>query len=222
MNNDGFSLLRGADPEKDQSYFLSALTREQLEQTLFPIGHLHKTEVRKIALEAGLPNAERKDSQWLCFIGKVDFASFLKSHIPTEKWFIKDTNGNILGEHDGAFQYTIGQRKGIGVGGGPALYVVEKDVETNTIIVGDETEERLFRTECLVSDLNWISDVSFPLECTTMIRYRQKPQKSRVVQRGDSLMVEFLEPQRAITPGQVCAFYDWERVLGSGIILLQN
>ena len=99
--------------------------------------------------------------------------------------------------------------------------MVEKDVETNTIIVGDETEERLFRTECAVSDLNWISDVSFPFECTTMIRYRQKPQKSRIVQRGDSLMVEFLESQRAITPGQVCAFYDGERVLGSGIISLK-
>lgn len=91
--------------------------------------------------------------------------------------------------------------------------MVEKDVDTNTIIVGDESEERLFRTECAVSDLNWITDVSFPLECTTMIRYRQKPQKSRVVQKGDILMVDFLEPQRAITPGQVCAFYDGERVL---------
>ena len=221
MSEPELSLFRGVDPEKDQSYFLSALTREQLKQTLFPIGHLHKTEVRKIALEAGLPNAERKDSQWLCFIGKVDFASFLKSNIPPEKGFIKDTDGNILWEHDGAFQYTIGQRKGIGVGGGPALYVIEKDVDTNTIIVGNETEERLFRTQCAVSDLNWISDVSFPLECTTMIRYRQKPQKSRVIQKWETLVVEFLDPQRAITPGQVCAFYDGERVLGSGIISLK-
>lgn len=107
------------------------------------------------------------------------------------------------------------------MGGGPALYVIEKDVDTNTIIVGAETEERLFRTQCAVSDLNWISDVSFPLECTTMIRYRQKPQKSRVIQKGETLVVEFLEPQRAITPGQVCAFYDDERVLGSGIISLK-
>lgn len=216
--NDGLTLLRWIDPEKDQSYFLSALTREQLRQTLFPIGHLHKTEVRKIAIEAGLPNATRKDSQGLCFVGKVDFSSFLKSHITPKKGYIKDTHGNILGEHDGAFQYTIGQRKGIGVGGGPALYVMEKNVETNTIIVGEETDERLFRMECVVSDLNWIADVSFPLECTTMIRYRQNPQKSRVIQKWETFIVEFLEPQRAITPWQVCAFYDGERVLGSGII----
>ena len=119
----------------------------------------------------------------------------------------------MSGENDGALKSTMGKKKGNGVGGGPALYVVEKDVDTNTIIVGDETEERLFRTECAVSDLNWIADVSFPLECTTMIRYRQKPQKSRVVEKGGILMVEFLDPQRAITPGQVCAFYNGERVL---------
>lgn len=213
-------LLRGVDPEKDQSYFLSALSREQLHQTLFPIGHLHKKQVREIALEAGLPNAGRKDSQGLCFVGKVDFASFLKSHITPQKWYIRDTHGTILGEHDGAFQYTIGQRKGIGVWGGPALYVIEKNVETNTVIVGEETDQRLFRQECCIADVNWIADVQFPLECETMIRYRQKPQKTLITQENGSLLVRFQEPQRAITPGQVCAIYDGDRVLWSGIISL--
>lgn len=213
-------LTRGFDPEKDQSYFLSALTREQLRQTLFPIGHLHKKQVRDIATQAWLPNATRKDSQGLCFIGKVDFASFLKSHIPPQKWYIKDTSGNVLWEHDGAFQYTIGQRKGIGVGGGPALYVLEKDVSTNTVIVGEETDPRLFRSECRLTDVNWIENVSFPLTCETMIRYRQKPQKSKIVQEDDALVVSFEQSQRAITPGQVCALYNGDRVLWSGIIAL--
>lgn len=220
MHDDMISLFRGVDPEKDQSYFLSALTREQLKQTLFPIGHLHKTQVRNIALEAWLPNATRKDSQGLCFIGKVDFASFLKSHIPSQKWYIKDTSGNILWEHDGAFQYTIGQRKGIGVGGGPALYVLEKDVITNTVIVGEETDPKLFRSDCRLIDMNWIEDVSYPLTCETMIRYRQKPQKSVISQQDNNLLVSFQEPQRAITPGQVCAVYSGEKVLWSGIIAL--
>lgn len=106
-----------------------------MSQALFSIGHLPKSEVREIARKAGLPNAERKDSQGLCFVGKVDFPSFLKSHIPAQTGLIVDTSGNIIGEHDGAFQYTIGQRKGIGVGGGPARFVVEKDVKKNIIIV---------------------------------------------------------------------------------------
>ncbi len=135
MQNDGLQLLRGVDPEKDQSYFLSALSREQLSQAMFPIGHLPKSEVREIARKAGLPNAERKDSQGLCFVGKVNFGDFLKAHIPSQKGEIRDTSRRVIGEHDGAFQYTIGQRKGIAVGGGPALFVLEKDVVNNIIIV---------------------------------------------------------------------------------------
>lgn len=215
-------LLRWVDPEKDQSYFLSALSREQLSQALFPIGGLHKSAVRDIARKAGLPNAERKDSQGLCFVGKVDFSSFLKASIPPVKGTIQDVAGNILGEHDGAFQYTIGQRKGIGVGGWPALYVLEKDVIKNTVIVGEENDERLFRTTCTVSDINWLDDVSFPLECEAQIRYRQKPQRCRVEEQNGLILVTFDEPQRAITPGQVCAFYDGDRVLGSGIIWISE
>ncbi len=135
MQNDGLQLLRGVDPEKDQSYFLSALSREQLSQAMFPIGHLPKSEVREIARKAGLPNAERKESQGLCFVGKVNFGDFLKAHIPSQKGEIRDTSGRVIGEHDGAFQYTIGQRKGIAIGGGPALFVLEKDVVNNIIIV---------------------------------------------------------------------------------------
>lgn len=143
---------------------------------MFPIGHLLKSEVREIAQKAGLPNALRKDSQGLCFIGKVDFGAFLKSHIPVKKGVILDTSGKVIGEHDGAFQYTIGQRKGIGVGGGPALYVVEKDVEKNIVIVGTEDDPRLFQDSCILSDMNWFVD-DIPMSCEAQIRYRQAPQK---------------------------------------------
>lgn len=226
------SLLRGVDPEKDQSYFLAALSWEQLQQAVFPIGNLPKSEVRRIAKEAGLPNAERKDSQGLCFVWKVNFSEFLKTHIPPKIGNIINTTGKILGKHDGAFQYTIGQRKGISIGGGPALYVVEKNVDTNTLIVWHEDDARLFRSDCIVWELNWLENISLPMECTAQIRYRQVPQECKIEQKiqpekeivvldnSELVMIEvsFAVPQRAITPGQVCVFYDGETVLGSGII----
>lgn len=220
MNNGGLQLLRGVDPEKDQSYFLSALSREQLSQAMFPIGHLPKSEVRDIARKAWLPNAERKDSQGLCFVGKVNFWDFLKAHIPAQKGEIRDTSGRVIGEHDGAFQYTIGQRKGIAVGGGPALFVLEKDVVNNIIIVWTEDDERLFRTSCTLTQMNWLTDVPLPLECEAQIRYRQAPQNCHLQMNDQGIIVTFDTPQRAITPGQVCALYDGDRVLGSGIITL--
>jgi len=246
VQSDKNSLLRGVDPDKDQSYFLAALSRKQLEQAMFPIGHLLKSEVRDIARKAWLPNAERKDSQGLCFIGKVDFAEFLKSHIPAQKWPIINTTGRLIGEHDGAFQYTIWQRKGIGVGGGPALYVVEKNVKTNTLIVWQEDDPRLLSTACTVWELNLLEDITLPLNCEAQIRYRQAPQKCHIeeiqstkykvqnegivdsdnsvnpgnpVNLSTLIEVSFETPQRAITPGQVCVFYNGDIVLGSGIIL---
>ena len=218
MNNEG--LFRWIDPDKDQSYFLSALTQEQLNQTLFPIGDLLKSEVRDIARKAGLPNAERKDSQGLCFVWKVDFAEFLKSHIPIQKGDIVDTQWHILGQHDGAFQYTIGQRKGIGVWWGPALYVVEKDVINNRVVVGEENDESLFRKTCTLGNINRLSDIPDTYTCEAQIRYRQAPQKCSITRRDENLDIIFLEPQRAITPGQVCALYEWTKVLGSGIIMV--
>ncbi len=149
----------------------------------------------------------------------MNFSEFLKSHIPPQKGPIVDIHGNILGEHDGAFQYTIGQRKGIAVGGGPALYVLEKNIENNTLVVGVEDDERLFHTSCTLVDMNWLADVDFPLSCEAQIRYRQHPQKCLLRPENDSsISVIFDAPQRAISPGQVCALYDGERVLGSGII----
>ncbi len=219
LKTENLQLLRGVDPEKDQSYFLSALSREQLQQAIFPIGHLHKKEVREIAKKAWLPNADRKDSQWLCFVGKVDFPSFLKEHIPAKKGNILDTAGNIIGEHDGAFQYTIGQRKGIWVGGWPARYVISKDVVNNTITVWEEDEKLLFRSSCVLGSMNWFVETSEDFSCTAQIRYRQTPQEARVVISGKGVEVLFSEPQRAVTPGQVCVLYDGQKVLGSGIIL---
>lgn len=210
---------------------------------MFPIGHLMKSEVRDIAKKAWLPNASRKDSQWLCFIGKVNFSEFLKSHIPSKKGNIVDTSWKILGEHDGAFQYTIGQRKGIAVWGGPALFVIEKDVVNNTLIVWREDDARLFKKSCTLTHMNWLADVSFPFDCEAQIRYRQKAQSCTVIRENSKQKTEntedlhlfphekagvvsefwtieviFDKPQRAISPGQVCTLYDGDRVLGSGII----
>ncbi len=212
------SLFRGIDSEKDQSYFLSALRPNQLEKALFPIGHLHKSEVRELAKKIWLPNALRKDSQGLCFVGKVDFAEFLKAHIPSEKGDIVDRAGHILGQHDGAFQYTIGQRKGIGIWWGPALYIVEKNVINNTVIVGGEDDIWLFRKSCFITDANWLAEMTLPFHCSSQIRYRQEPQPCLVQIQWEQIIVTFETSQRAITPGQVCVFYDNDRVLGSGII----
>jgi tRNA-specific 2-thiouridylase len=153
-------------------------------------------------------------------VGKVNFSDFLKTHIPSQKWEIRDTAWKNIGEHDGAFQYTIGQRKGIAVGGGPALFVLEKDVQNNVIIVWTEDDKNLFKKTCRLTAVNCLFEASLPLECEAQIRYRQAPQKCRISQKDESLVVEFLEPQRAISPGQVCALYDGERVLWSGIITL--
>ena len=142
-------LLKGVDPLKDQSYFLSRLSPEQLAFALFPIGHLTKAQVRKIALAVGLPNALRKDSQGLCFIGKVKIQDFLGSRIDEKYGDILDTWGVKIGEHQGIHRYTIGQRRGIEVGGGPALFVVSKNATRNTLIVGPENTPGLFTHRCI-------------------------------------------------------------------------
>lgn len=214
--NSDLELLRGVDLEKDQSYFLSALTKEQLRQAIFPLGGLQKSEVRDIARDVWLPNAERKDSQGLCFVGKVDFSSFLKQHIPSQKGSILDVQWRVIGEHDGAFQFTIGQRKGIAVGGWPALYVLGKDVKNNTITVGID-DERLFSSRCSLVDINLLSE-ELPKKCSAQIRYRQAPQFCTLETWDKSTTVIFDTPQRAVAPGQVCALYEGDRVIWSGII----
>ncbi|MDD2487022.1 MAG: tRNA 2-thiouridine(34) synthase MnmA [Candidatus Gracilibacteria bacterium] len=215
-----YRLLKGIDETKDQSYFLSGLNQFQLSKSLFPIGGIKKTEVRKIAEEIGLPNAKRKDSQGICFVGKVDMHKFLEKKIPTEIGNIVDTSGHILGQHKGAWYYTIGQRKGIEIGGGPALFVIKKDVEKNEIIVGNENELELYSNSLTASKWHWIGDkLSFPIEGSVKVRYRQSDQEVEMFDLGnDRIEAKFKEAQRAITSGQTIALYIGDMLVGSGTI----
>ena len=215
-----FHLLKWVDPSKDQSYFLSRLNQFQLSHALFPIGHLHKTEVREIARKAGLPNAERKDSQGLCFIGKVSMKEFLEKRLEKKPGNIVDTHGKILGQHEWAFSYTIGQRKGIQVGWGPALFVVGKDITKNTITVGTESELELYSSELTAIDWHWTGvPRDFPFKAKAKIRYRQEDQDIECVQDGEGrVKVLFNIPERAITSGQTVVIYDGDELIASGII----
>ncbi|MDD2892092.1 MAG: tRNA 2-thiouridine(34) synthase MnmA, partial [Candidatus Gracilibacteria bacterium] len=215
-----FHLLKGVDPNKDQTYFLSRLNQFQLSHALFPIGHLTKPEVREIARKAGLPNAERKDSQGLCFIGKVSMKEFLEKRLPKKPGNILDTNGKVLGQHEGAFSYTIGQRKGIQVGGGPALFVIAKDIAKNTITVGTEAELELYSSELTAIDWHWVTESQeFPFRARAKIRYRQEDQNIECLQDSeDRVRIRFDTKQRAITSGQTIAVYDGNKLIASGII----
>lgn len=210
-------LLKWIDPEKDQSYFLSRLSDFQLSKAIFPIGHLHKSEVREIAKKANLPNAERKDSQGLCFIGKIPMKEFLARKLPQKPGNIVNTKWEILGQHDGAFSYTIGQRKGIKIGGGPALFVVAKDTIKNEIVVGTAEDLKLFSSSCEIFDYIG-KDLQENKKYFAKIRYRQADQECEIVRSETGFIIKFSEPQRAIASGQICVIYDGDKVMGSGII----
>ncbi|MBI2577420.1 MAG: tRNA 2-thiouridine(34) synthase MnmA [Candidatus Wildermuthbacteria bacterium] len=211
-------LLQGIDKNKDQSYFLAFIKPEVLNRVLFPIGNYTKPDVRELARKLGLPNSERKDSQGICFVGKVHVDDFLKRYIEPRKGRIVDMEGKVLGEHQGVMYYTIGQREGIGLSGGP-WYVAAKDTEANKLVVS-RNEQDLDKKETVVSHVNWISKPeSFPAEATVHLRYRHKGIKANVIDKGDdSFIVEFTESQRAVTPGQFAVFYDKEEVLGAGVL----
>lgn len=214
-------LLKWIDPSKDQSYFLSRLNHEQISKALFPIGNLLKSEVREIAKHAWLPNAERKDSQWLCFIGKVSMKEFLEKRIPKKPGKILDTLGKTIGEHEGAFSYTIGQRKGIKVWGWPALFVVGKNIKDNTITVWTENDLTLYSNKCILGDWVW-DTLKVGKNYYAKIRYRQEDQPcERIVNKSlwEKLEIHFIPPQRAITPGQIAVIYEEDIVIGSGIII---
>ncbi|MBI2054604.1 MAG: tRNA 2-thiouridine(34) synthase MnmA [Candidatus Sungbacteria bacterium] len=228
-----YKLKIAKDLNKDQSYFLWTLTQDQLKHVLFPIGDYTKPEVRKMAAELGLPTAEKPDSQGVCFVGEIDVVEFLKDHIPTEKGKVLTTAGKIVGEHDGVSFYTIGQRHGMGVGGGIPFYVAEKDIRTNTLVVAQgPNDNKLFARELVAIDVNWISGVpSFPLKCEARIRYRQPLQRCSVRRQATSdkrqskgtyhishVTCHFEEDQRAVTPGQSVVFYKNGVMLGGGII----
>lgn len=213
-------LLAGVDTNKDQSYFLNQLSQAQLSRTLFPIGALTKPQVRELARDFGLPNATKKDSQGICFIGQVDLREFLADKIAPRVGPIVTTDGRVVGRHRGAAAYTIGQRQGIRIGGGAPYFVVEKDVRRNTIVV-DREPAALMSRSLLVEGAHWISGAtpSLPLECEVRIRYRQPLQHCRVSGGADGVLrVDFKELQRAVSPGQFAVFYAGEECLGGAII----
>lgn len=214
-------LLKGVDPNKDQTYFLHRLSADKLARVMFPIGSYPKPQVREMARTFKLPNAEKKDSQGLCFIGKVDVQQFLTDYIPQKVGDLVTTSGEIIGEHEGIHNYTIGQRRGIGVGGGIPYYVVAKDIGSNTIIVGTEYDKALFSKSLRLSDMRWVGpEPDLPLSVQANIRYRQEPEPAVLkAGREDEFILEFENPQRAVTSGQSAVVYDNDEVLGGGVIV---
>ncbi|NLM34252.1 MAG: tRNA 2-thiouridine(34) synthase MnmA [Clostridiales bacterium] len=220
-----YRLLRGVDNNKDQTYFLCMLNQEALSKTLFPIGHLNKKEVREIAEKYNLTTAKKKDSTGVCFIGERNFRKFLNNYLPAKPGYMKTVDGEIIGKHEGLMHYTIGQRKGLGIGGrgtGEPWFVVDKDVKNNILYVAQgENNPIAFTLGLEASNLNWISKKDLPesFTCTAKFRYRQPDQGVKVILTGNnSCTVIFDKPQRGIAPGQAVVFYDGDVCLGGGII----
>ena len=212
-----YLLYKAADPTKDQTYFLAGLNQHQLAHTLLPLGELTKEQVRKIAQEQGFLNARKRDSQDICFIPDGDFAAFIRNY--TGKTYpagnFLDLNGKVVGRHNGAFAYTLGQRKGLGIALGEPAYVCAKDMTKNTVTVGPN--EALFAKTLVATDWNWLPfpALTEPMRVTAKARYRHPEQPATVYPDG---RVEFNEPQRAMTPGQAVVLYDGDMVVGSGTI----
>ena len=218
-------LLKAKDTNKDQTYFLNQLNQDQLKDVLFPLGDMLKPDVRKIAEKYGFSTAEKKDSTGICFIGERRFREFLKNYIPCKKGNIVDTKGNIVGSHDGVMYYTLGQRRGLNIGGikdgnGDRWYVLDKDVKNNNLIVSQGEGEDLFSKALITYKVNWIPQMpqSAEFECFAKFRYRQPDQKVKVKIIQDKVEVYFVEKQRAVTPGQYVVFYTETDCLGGGVI----
>lgn len=226
--NGTYKLLRGVDNNKDQTYFLNALNQEQLSKAMFPIGHLPKPEVRRIAEEAGLYTAKKKDSTGVCFIGERNFKEFLSNYLPAKSGDMVDiVTGEVKGRHDGLMYYTLGQRQGLGIGGsgtGEPWFVADKDLERNILyVVQGDKHPSLYSTSLIASGVNWIAGddklPEGPYKCTAKFRYRQPDQGVTLMKQPDgTVRVEFDQPQKAITPGQAVVFYQGEECLGGGTI----
>lgn len=212
-------LLEGADKEKDQSYFLWALNKEQLKHCFFPLGDYTKPQVREMARRMGLPTADKKDSQGLCFVGKVNFGYFLRGFLARQEGVVVTSDGTVIGKHDGVAFCTIGQRHGLGIGGGVPYYVAEKDVITNRLVVGEGPDDPiLFKKEILVDHLNWVADFHQG-RCAVRIRYRQSKAPALLTRENDQVRVVFDLSQRGVAPGQSAVFYNKETLLGGGVIV---
>ncbi len=214
-----YHLVKGADKDKDQSYFLYVLNQGQLSHTVFPLGKYTKSQVRSLARSFNLPNADRKDSQGICFIGKVDIDEFLKQRIKGKQGKLITSDGVFAGYHQGQAFFTIGQRKGIGIGGGTPYYVAQKDGKTNTIVITREDDDLLYKQKVYFRNPHWIAgEPTAHLSCHAKIRYRQPDQSCTIVKDADGWHASFRLKQRAVTPGQSIVFYHGNVVLGGGTI----
>jgi tRNA-specific 2-thiouridylase len=226
MKDEQYRLLRGSDASKDQSYFLHRLTQEQLSRVLFPIGGMKKTAVRRLAQEAGLPNHAKKDSTGICFIGERPFREFLNRYVPKTPGVIVDEKGKPVGEHIGLAFYTIGQRKGIGIGGrsqasAEPWYVADKRLDSNElVVVQGHDHPLLLKASLAAQDASWVSgNPPGTIGVTAKTRYRQADAPCTLVRvPGSELRVDFATPQWAVTPGQSVVLYDGERCLGGAVI----
>ncbi len=212
-------LLRGVDNNKDQTYFLSQLSKKQLENVLFPVGELNKDEVRKIALEHNLITATKKDSTGICFIGERNFKDFLKNYLPNQTGDIIDIKTNEkYGKHVGLMYYTIGQRRGLNIGTDSRLFVVGKDLENNILYVAKgEENDYLISDSCIVDNVNWIGEEKI-INCTAKFRYRQPDNDVTLEFFDDYIKVNYKQGIKSVTPGQACVFYNGSECIGGAII----
>ncbi len=221
-DNGKYVLKKALDESKDQSYVLYNLTQEQLAHIVLPLGELHKDEVRKIAEKMSFANADKKDSQDICFVPDGDYAGFIEreKNVKYPEGDFIDMEGNVLGRHKGLIRYTLGQRKGLGISAGKPIYVCGKNLDDGTVILGDE--EELFKNTLIAEDMNWISIPSLtePIRVKACTRYHAKLQDATVYpEEGGKVKVIFDKPQRAMTPGQALVLYDGDLVIGGGTIM---
>ena len=217
-------LLKAKDQSKDQTYFLNQVREEQLKETLFPLADLDKAEVRNIAVREHLSTAKKKDSTGICFIGERNFRKFLQEYLPAQPGKIVTLGGEVVGEHIGLMYYTLGQRKGLDLGGRHGedgrWFVVKKDLKNNILYVSHGDESPLYSRSCRVKNLNWIGYIpERTVFCNAKFRYRQSEQGVKVtLEENGCALVEFEKPQRAVTEGQYAVFYDAAACLGGGVI----
>ena len=221
-----YRLLRAKDENKDQTYFLYMLGQRALSKALFPVGNLTKAEIRDIAREAGLPVSEKKDSTGVCFIGERNFKQFLSGFLPARPGDMVTPEGKVVGRHDGLMYYTLGQRRGLGIGGGgngQRWFVLGKDLEHNRLIVSQGEDDALFSRSATGSELTWLAErppvaEGEPLDCQVRLRHRQPLQDCRLTLWGGKAHMAFATPQRAVTPGQSAVFYQGQVCLGGAIV----